>query len=186
MTRVLVIYGTTHGHTQRVALELSIALRRAGAETEVFCATTAPGPEKYTAVIVAASLHAGKYQRQVGSWIREHATALRDKPAAFVSVSLTACDPKEEAQSRLGKIMRDFADSCGWSPTCFKSVAGVLAYTKYGFFTRWLMKRIARRNGGDTDTTRDHDYTDWADLRAFAREFLVMSGLVRHRQDIVA
>jgi len=33
------------------------------------------------------------------------------------------------------------------------------------------MKRVVAKVAGDTDTTRDYEYTDWDDLRAFAREF---------------
>jgi menaquinone-dependent protoporphyrinogen IX oxidase len=29
------------------------------------------------------------------------------------------------------------------------------------------MGRIVARAGGDTDTSRDYEYTDWAALRAF-------------------
>jgi len=34
-----------------------------------------------------------------------------------------------------------------------------------------MMKRIVASSGGATDTSKDYDYTDWADLRAFANEF---------------
>ena len=187
MTRILVVYGTTEGQTRKVAIELSIALRRAGAEVDIFPASPrAPGPAEYAAIIVAASLHAGKYQRPVRQWLRGHAEELRGKPAAFVSVCLMARDPRQEAQLRLVKIMRDFVDSCGWNPAYLKPVAGALAYTKYGWFTRWVMKRIAARMGGDTDTSRDHDYTDWADVRAFAREFLVRVSVTSPAARIVA
>jgi menaquinone-dependent protoporphyrinogen oxidase len=43
-----------------------------------------------------------------------------------------------------------------------------VAYTQYGLFLRWIMKRISRRKGGPTDTTRDHDFTDWAAVDRFA------------------
>ena len=33
------------------------------------------------------------------------------------------------------------------------------------------MKRIVRKAGGDTDTSRDYEYTNWADLRGFADRF---------------
>jgi len=33
------------------------------------------------------------------------------------------------------------------------------------------MRRIARKEGGDTDTSRDYEYTDWNDLRAFGEAF---------------
>ena len=48
------------------------------------------------------------------------------------------------------------------------SLAGRLAYTQYGFVKRWIMWGIARREGGSTDTTRDHDYTDWREVARFA------------------
>ena len=50
-------------------------------------------------------------------------------------------------------------------------VAGALPYTKYGWLKRMMMKRIVAKAGGDTDTTRDYEYTDWIDLRNFARDF---------------
>ena len=57
------------------------------------------------------------------------------------------------------------------SPAITKRVAGALPYTKYNLFMRWIMKRIVKKQGGDTDTSRDYDYTDWDDLRQFAAEF---------------
>jgi hypothetical protein len=36
---------------------------------------------------------------------------------------------------------------------------------------RWAIQRIARKAGGATDTTRDWEYTDWEDVKQFAREF---------------
>jgi menaquinone-dependent protoporphyrinogen oxidase len=33
------------------------------------------------------------------------------------------------------------------------------------------MRRISRKEGGDTDTSRDYEYTDWAAVDRFAAEF---------------
>ena len=174
MARILVVYGTTEGQTRKIATEIGIALRHAGAEADIFrAAPMAPGPEDYDGVIVAASLHIGKYQRPVRRWIKDHVTGLRGKPAAFVSVCLAAADRRPESHRQLEQLMRKFVDSMAWEPAYLKPVAGALLYTRYGRFTRWIMKRIAAKAGGDTDTTRDYEYTDWADVRAFAREFLV-------------
>jgi menaquinone-dependent protoporphyrinogen oxidase len=173
MTRILVIYGTTDGQTERVAQEIGRALRLTGVDASVFQASSAaPGPEDYAGVIVAASLRAGRYQRTVRRWIRQHGEGLRDKPGAFVSVCMMARDRREATQQRLMAIMRAFVESCGWMPVIFKPVAGTLAYTRYDWLTRWMIKRMAAKMGDDTDTSRDHEYTDWADVRAFAREFL--------------
>jgi menaquinone-dependent protoporphyrinogen oxidase len=50
-------------------------------------------------------------------------------------------------------------------------VAGALPYTRYNWLKRWVMKRIVAKAGGDTDTTRDYEYTNWEELRAFSEEF---------------
>ena len=57
-----------------------------------------------------------------------------------------------------------------------KQVAGALPYTRYNWFIRLVMKRIAAKAGGDTDTTRDYEYTDWEDLRSFTEQFGVLAG----------
>ena len=50
-------------------------------------------------------------------------------------------------------------------------VAGALTYPKYNPFVRFLMKRIARAEGGSTDTTRDHEFTDFAAVERFVERF---------------
>lgn len=52
-----------------------------------------------------------------------------------------------------------------------KLVAGALLYTRYNWIERWVMRRIVRKAGGDTDTSRDYEYTNWAELRAFVEQF---------------
>ena len=44
-------------------------------------------------------------------------------------------------------------------------------YSKYNFLTRFIMKRIARKTGRPTDTSRDYEYTDWSRLDRLAEEF---------------
>lgn len=50
-------------------------------------------------------------------------------------------------------------------------LAGALKYRSHGVLERFLMKLIAKHSGGDTDTSRDYEYTDWAAVDAFARHF---------------
>ena len=50
-------------------------------------------------------------------------------------------------------------------------VAGALPYTRYGWIKRMMMRRIVAKAGGDTDTSRDYEYTDWNDLRVSSRDF---------------
>ncbi len=96
MIRILIVYGTTHGQTTKIANAVSLALRSRAASVDVVPARSACRPHGYDAVIVAASVHAGTYQKQVRRWVRSHAQELNRKPTALVSVSLSVLqqDPK--------------------------------------------------------------------------------------------
>jgi menaquinone-dependent protoporphyrinogen oxidase len=85
-------------------------------------------------------------------------------------------EPK--VRQELSAIIGRFLSRTGWHPRMTKPVAGALLYTRYNPFMRWIMKRIVQKGGGDTDTSRDYEYTNWDDLRAFAGEFgsLVQQG----------
>ena len=63
-----------------------------------------------------------------------------------------------------------FLTDTGWRPSKIRAVAGALMYSKYNLLLRLIMKRIARQAGGDTDTTRDYDYTDYKSLDDFVSD----------------
>ena len=172
MSRILVIYGTTEGQTAKVARYLGDTLRAAGASGDVVDARTeTPSPDDYDAVIVAASVHARGYQQAVRRWVHDHANVLNEKPTAFVSVCLAVLQREPKVERDLAAIVDRFLTSTGWRPAITKHVAGALAYSRYNWLKRWAMVRIVRKAGGDTDTSRDYEYTDWADVRVFAEEF---------------
>jgi menaquinone-dependent protoporphyrinogen oxidase len=174
MSRLLILYGTTNGHTRKIAIALGETLGEQGFPCDVIDAERIPrelDPAAYDGVVVAASIHAGGYQRAVKRWVRRHAGQLNLVPSAFVSVCLGILERRPEAQTEVRAIMNRFLQASGWQPTITKTVAGALLYTQYDWLTRCFMKRIVAKAGGDTDTTRDYEYTDWDDLRRFAQDF---------------
>jgi menaquinone-dependent protoporphyrinogen oxidase len=60
-----------------------------------------------------------------------------------------------------------FVQETGWRPPYVLPVAGALAYSKYNFFIKLIMKTISRMAGGPTDTSRDYEFTDWVALDRF-------------------
>jgi menaquinone-dependent protoporphyrinogen oxidase len=172
MANFLVVYGTSDGHTAKIARSIGDTLRTLGEEVDIVEArTTSAHPGEYSAVIVAASVHAGGYQRSVRSWVRAHAKALGERPTAFVSVCLGVLQKDAGVQREVAAIIDRFVKDTGWTPTTTKTVAGALLYTRYNWIKRFVMKRIVQKAGGDTDTSRDYEYTDWNDLRTFAEWF---------------
>ena len=172
--RILVLYGTTDGHTAKVADAIAAALRAHDADVDLAHAggTWDPDPRDYAAVIVAASVHAGTYQRPVRRWARAHAAALGERPTAFVSVCLAVLNRTDRVNKDLAAILDRFTAETAWQPTETKVVAGALKFTKYGWLKRWMMRRIVAKAGGDTDTSRDYAYTDWKDLQDLVALFM--------------
>ncbi len=174
MTHILIVYGTTDGHTRKIAQVLAENLRAKRCSVDIVDAAGMPwrlSPETYDGVIVAASVHIGDYQRAVARWVRMYAPLLNGMPTAFLSVCLAVLEKGPEARQESVRIMQRFLARCGWQPSITKMVAGAVLYTRYGWLKRRMMKRVVEKAGGDTDTTRDFEYTDWKDLWVFAGEF---------------
>lgn len=175
MDRLLILYGTTDGQTRKIAAAIADELRACGDEVDLVNAKQRHPPtvlDDYAAVIVAASVHAGGYQRSVRRWVRTHRDALASRPTAFVSVCLGVLEHNPATDRELDRILKKFFDLTGWRPAATKIVAGALPFTKYGWLKRRVMRRIAAKQlGSDIDTRRDYEYTDWNDVRAFARAF---------------
>ena len=96
MARMLVIYGTTEGHTEMIATAIGNALTTRGFDVDIIQAGTIdPRPADYDGVMVAASVHRGRYQAAVSKWLVEHVAELQSKPTAFVSASLGVLSPSD-------------------------------------------------------------------------------------------
>ncbi len=127
-------------------------------------------PARYDAVIAGASIHYGRHPGFLRTLVRKHRAALAARPCAFFSVSLSAGGPgaKPEAASR---YLEKFLRQTRWRPQQTATVAGALQYSTYGAFKRLLMIMFVGLAGGDTDASRDYEYTDWEAVRRFADAF---------------
>lgn len=175
MIRILIPYGTSEGQTARIAEYLANVIRDQGHEAYPVDIKRSGDlePDDYDAVIVGASIHMGKHESYVRDFVRENRDALERLPTAFFSVSLAAHDDTEQARKEVEGYVDRFVQQTGWCPSKVGCFAGALLYTRYGFFKRWIMKKIARDKGSpDTDTSRDYLYTDWNSVKRFAEEFL--------------
>jgi menaquinone-dependent protoporphyrinogen oxidase len=174
MPRIVILYGTTDGQTARIARHVADVLREQGAETQVVDSAGAPADFSLSGVdaaVIAGSVRMGKHRKELTRIVRAYAADLARIPAAFLSVSLSAARPNEPARREVRKTIARFVEETGWTPGSILPVAGALLYTRYGFFTRLIMLFISKMVGGDTDASRDYEYTDWNRLTAFAQRF---------------
>lgn len=179
MPTVPVFYATTDGQTRRIADHIATVLCGRRLESRAIDVTSVEGSAfdwtDVAAVVVAASVHAGHHQRAAAAFVQRHRAELSARPSLFVSVSLSICSPDPRTVAAAEGIAAAFGTDAGWRPTRIACVGGRLAYRRYGLLKRWMMRRIAAQNAGPTDTSRDHELTDWPALTAVVGDFATIA-----------
>jgi menaquinone-dependent protoporphyrinogen oxidase len=173
----IVVYGSSEGQTENVSARIVDVFAGRGHDATAVSAedwTTDRSMDDVDAVVVGSSIHVGKHAKQVYRFVRENREAIEARPNAFFQVSLSSANPDADAQAHAASYIDEFVETTGWHPDRIAMFGGALRYSEYGFLTRIVMKRIAKEATGDTDTSRDYEYTDWDEVEAFAAEFAAL------------
>lgn len=177
---ILVLFATMEGHTRKVAETIAGHLEARGHAVDIteagqfgYC-----DPGAYDAAILCAPIHIGRYPESFRNYVNNWKDALDSVPNALISLSLAIASkfPDEVAEAR--KYPESITQETGWEPQTVHHAAGALKYQEYDFFRRWALRRIAEMEGGPTDTSRDHELTDWKALETFVEEFLTNADTV--------
>jgi menaquinone-dependent protoporphyrinogen oxidase len=178
-----IFYATREGQTEKIARFVAESFKKRGFEAAVVnLANNASVPDfrKYSGVVLAGSVHAGKHESELVRFVKDNRDALESLPAAFLSVTLSEAGVERASATEaehirfkadVQKMLDAFYGETGWRPRRVQPVAGALLYTHYNFLVRFVMKRIARSAGAETDTSRDYEYTNWDALDQFVEHF---------------
>ncbi|HEU4587968.1 MAG TPA: flavodoxin domain-containing protein [Gemmatimonadales bacterium] len=173
MATILIAYATAYGHTEKIAARVADRLWRAGHRVETARVDRCPPGRSlagFDAVVIAAPVRFGRHPGAARRFVQRHAAELNTLPSVFVSVCNAASDPGPGGQREAAHYVEDFLQRTHWRPRRTEILAGEVAYTRYGFLMRRVMRQIAAQRGGPTDITRDHDFTDWAAVERIAAE----------------
>jgi len=184
MVSILVCYGTGEGQTATVADRIVDVLTERGHDATARRAADLPPAfdlEAFNAVLVGASVHMGTHQSSVRAFVTEHREQLAARPTGFFQLSMSSAVADESRQAEAAGYVETFLEETDWHPDRIGRFGGALRYSKYGFLKRLVMKRIAKTATGDTDTSRDYEYTDWDEVETFAADF---ASFVEGRLDV--
>lgn len=171
---VLVAYSTVEGHTADIAARIATVAESEGHEV-ILADLAQPGfavPGRFDAVILCGSIHVGHYSSTLVRFVQNWKQALAEVPSALVTVSLAIASENADERTEAEAYPSTLEKATGWKPDALHNAAGALKYVEYDFFKRWIMRRIAAKEGGPVDTSQDHVLTDWAALDHFVVEFL--------------
>lgn len=172
MKKIFIGYATIEGQTEKIAKEIEKELIASGVQVDLYSVENLPPRfdyDKYNGVILGASVHLSNFPKELRQWVRANAIALSKVHSAFFSVCLGILDTKNPGTKEAEfKILANFFEDTGWTPSHWTVFAGALKYSKYGWLKKLMLKSIAGSSGGDTDTSRDYEYTDWNAVKMFA------------------
>jgi len=128
--------------------------------------------EKFQGIILGSSLRYRRYADSIGQFIHQHEAYLERVPSAFYSVSLGDI---KGWKFGVKWCLDSFLGKYKWQPKLIGRFGGALKYTQYE--DKWMKRGMlwgAAIMGHPTDTSRDHDLTNWNDVSRFADQFVAM------------
>jgi len=175
MVKFLIVYATEEGQTKKISEFIKNEISLIGYDVEIHNCNDNYDliiHDNYTGIIIGGSVHNGNLSKVLTKWVINNAIVLSNAPSAFFLVCLGILEKGLVAKDDERRIVIDFFDEVSWYPEKTTIFAGALKYSKYGWFTKWVMKKIAEKAGGATDTSKDYEYTDWNAVREFTIQFV--------------
>jgi menaquinone-dependent protoporphyrinogen oxidase len=175
MSRILVAYSTTDGHTPRICERLQQVMTQHGHSVIVVPLGQADGLDLgvFDQIVIGASIRYGKHKPLVAQFIQRHQALLESKRNAFFTVNIVA-RKAEKSRPETNPYLIKFLRKISWKPQLLGVFAGKLDYPRYGFFDRFMIRMIMRMTQGPTDPTAVIDFTDWQQVEAFGQRLSSM------------
>ena len=169
--KTLILYATHDGQTKKIAEFIASLLE--GEVTLVALADSVSLME-FDRIIIGASVRYGHFARALYEFVQKNTALLHQKSVVFFGVNLTARKAgKDSIETNV--YVRKFLQRIDWTPTLAAVFAGALLYPRYTWFDRVMIQFIMRLTGGETDTSKEIEYTDWEKVKAFAQKIQKMN-----------
>lgn len=172
---ILILFATKEGQTEKIAHFIAEDFQHHGHQVTTQLGEHLPkdfNTDRFDAAILGGSIHMGKFPGYLKKFIIEHTDWLNQIPTAFFTVCMAIHSNNENERVAARSLGQNFVGKTNWQPNLMETFAGAVKYTQYGFITRMIMQQISKKEGGNTDTSQDHEYTDWESVTKFAEQFL--------------
>lgn len=169
--KALILFSSRDGQTREIASYIANTIKGRTA-SDVINILRAQDIDwaQYDRVLIGASVRYGHFHPAVAKFVKVNQAALQQRVSGFFSVNLTA-RKADKRTPQTNAYTRKFLLHSPWQPDCCAVFAGALRYPRYSWFDRVMIQLIMRMTGGETDATKEVEYTDWQQVRRFADEF---------------
>lgn len=171
--RLLFLYSTREGQTKKILQK--IAEKNVEHESTFIDIHSSPKVNfsNYDRVLIGASIRYGRLNSKLYEFVTNYHKELAEINAAFICVNLTARKEAEGKDSPEGSVyIRTFLRKSPWQPNLIGVFAGALRYPRYGVFDKMMIRLIMTLTGGETDTSKEVEYTNWGKVEQFSDRFM--------------
>jgi menaquinone-dependent protoporphyrinogen oxidase len=169
MSRILIIYSTTDGHTRKICQRLCQVVEQQHQVTLISIDDESNlDLESFDKIILGASIRYGKHHKKVYEFIIRNEQLLDSKPNAFFSVNVVARKP-EKNQPETNPYLRKFLKQISWQPKELAVFAGKIDYKQYSFLDRQIIRLIMWITKGPTDPETVVEFTNWKQVETFGQ-----------------
>ena len=170
MSKFLIIYSTTDGHTKIICERIKNFLTD-GNLVELLSLEDSKKVDlsNFEKIIIGASIRYGKHSKELYEFINLNKNILDQKKSAFFSVNVVARKP-EKNTAETNPYINKFLKISKWKPNKISVFAGKVDYPNYNFFDKYIIKFIMFITKGPTDTSQSYEFTDWSKVDDFSEE----------------
>jgi len=170
MSKFLIIYSTTDGHTKKICQRIKNFLTD-GNLVELLSLEDAQKIDlsNFEKIIIGASIRYGKHSKELYKFIELNKNILNEKENVFFSVNVVARKPEKNTPDNNPYITK-FLKISKWKPKKIGVFAGKVDYPNYNFFDKYIIKFIMFITKGPTDTSQSYEFTDWSKVDDFSEE----------------
>ncbi|OBT15594.1 protoporphyrinogen oxidase [Vibrio sp. UCD-FRSSP16_10] len=171
MKKAALLYSTTDGQTQKILTHIESELE--GFKCDSFDLSKMDSIDllAYDRVVVGASIRYGHLSKSLYQFIQKHLVQLEQINAAFFCVNLTARKEDQGKDTPEGSAyIKTFLKKSPWQPKLIGVFAGALLYPRYNFLDKFMIRLIMSMTGGETDTTKEVEYTNWGKVSLFTQK----------------
>lgn len=184
MKHVLMAYYSHAGHTARIARTIQQAIVDEGHACDMMemmeCVREGVDWDKYDIVIVGTPIVYGVYNKIVWEFVETFRAQLDAKPNSFFNVTVVARTPLK-ATPEGNRYLQNFIKRSPWKPRDLKCFAGKVDYPHWTWYQRLMIQLIMHITDGPTDPSVIVDYTDYEDVKDYARHCLLLDKFQRRR-----
>ncbi|PMK03047.1 menaquinone-dependent protoporphyrinogen IX dehydrogenase [Vibrio sp. 10N.261.55.A7] len=173
--KALFLYSSQDGQTKKIIHYIQKELKADDCEVKDIHNLGEIDITQYERVLIGASIRYGHLNKKLYQFIEQNQKQLEDSKVAFFCVNLTARKEDQGKDTPEGSAyIKTFLKKSPWSPELIGVFAGALYYPRYKWFDRVMIRFIMKITGGETDTTKEVEYTNWEKVSLFAEKFKAM------------